>query len=268
MNPYPHIKYPVILDDPKITIYQINDHIWLFQGKEGVHVSFYAVEGSEKTMVIDSGHVTQDIKSYISKVTKKPQMLVLTHGHHDHVGGVNEYDTIYIHKGDKSLIHNYKGTIIEMNVGDVFDIGNIHLTIFDLAAHTLGSVGILDVEDRCIFTGDGVGSCFLWMWVCREIPLEGFLKILKAVEQMQDKFDTIFVGHMNTMILNNDITYIKKVISLVEKILYSEEKIPTTPYEPFDFWKTDYADISPVSAQYDGLEIIYNPANLFYKQKK
>ena len=268
MNPYPHIKFPVILDDPKITIYQINDHMWLFQGKQGIIASFYAVEGSEKTMVIDSGHVIKDIKSYISKVTKKPQMLVLTHGHHDYIGGVDEYDTLYIHKGDKNLLDDYKGTIIEMNVGDVFDIGNIHFSIFDLAAHSLGSVGILDVEDRCIFTGDGVGSCLIWMWTCREIPLEGFLKVVKEVEQMQDKFDTIFVGHMDTMILNNDITYIKKVISLVEKILYSEEKIPTIPYEPSPEKKIEYADISPVVAKYDGLNLIYNPANLFYKEKK
>ena len=97
-----------VFEDDDVIAYKPRDDLWLLQTKQGIPVTFYVLEGTEKALVIDTGHVIKNFKDLIKKVTQKPFILALSHGHHDHVGSIDEFDTIYMDKADQYLIPNYK----------------------------------------------------------------------------------------------------------------------------------------------------------------
>ena len=252
----------VLFEDEQVTIYKLEDHIWLIQTKQGVTSSIYVIEGSEKSMVIDAGFCVKNLPSYVSKLTSKPQLMVLTHGHLDHIGSINEYDEVYVHEAEVPMIKDYKGKLTTFKFGHVFDIGNIHIAAYDLSAHTPGSTGLLDIEDRCIFTGDAIGSTSCWIWLSK-LPLEKLTDVLNCLEDISDKFDIIYLGHYNQMGSPADIHYVKKLKVLLDKILRSED-VKTTPFELDDHLRKEFPGISPLVAELDGVQIVYNPKNIHF----
>ena len=47
----------------------------------------YLVEGTEKAALIDTGYGVGNLKGYIKTLTEKPLIVLITHGHLDHVAG-------------------------------------------------------------------------------------------------------------------------------------------------------------------------------------
>lgn len=61
----------------------------------------YIVKGSEKALLIDTGTGTSDYKSISDSIVGDlPYDVVCTHSHIDHVGGIDQFKTIYIHPDD------------------------------------------------------------------------------------------------------------------------------------------------------------------------
>ena len=259
----PITKYKQVFSDDDVATFQISDHIWFIQEKKVVASSVFIIEGSEKTMVIDGGMHIKDLPSYVRRLSNKPIIFAITHGHGDHCGSMDDFDTVYVHKDESSMLENHKCKIVKIDYGYVFDLGNIHISVFSLKGHTPGSIGFLDSEDRCIFTGDGIGSTFVWIWTSDD-PLEGFLDLLKSLDELKGKYDRIYVGHMDQMTFENDPTYIDTLKELCEKILYTKE-VQGSPYFGHEDIRKIYPHIKPFIATYGKIELVYNPENLYYK---
>lgn len=256
------VSLPLLFENEDISAYKLHDHLWLFEARKGATASIYVLEGRDKTLVIDSGHIISDLQSQVKKVSQKPQILALTHGHLDHSGSVNQYDTVYINKNDLDLIPNYKGKIINIEDGFTFDLGNIHIKVLSLDGHTPGSVGFLDLEDRWLFTGDAIGSTCVWMQVT-PLPLESLKGALKNIEASKDKFDEIFVGHYRQMDAIADFTYVEKMDNLLSKILYSDDYTcePFTDGPGQDQFKFK---IDPVISTLNGVQIVFNKNRIHF----
>jgi glyoxylase-like metal-dependent hydrolase (beta-lactamase superfamily II) len=121
----------------------------------------------------------------------------VTHGDIDHVGAIGEFDRIFIHPNDLPLISNYRGTVVPLADGTQFDLGGLTVAAVELFGHTEGSVGFLDSTKR-FFTGDAIGARRCLMQPTR-LPLEALLGVLRHIEGIAEKWDTIWNGHFGHM---------------------------------------------------------------------
>lgn len=56
--------------------------------------SLFLLIGQGKVMLIDCGMVIGDLKSAVRKITDKPLVVVITHGHIDHTGNARQFEEI------------------------------------------------------------------------------------------------------------------------------------------------------------------------------
>lgn len=70
-------------------------------------VNAFLVEGEEKAALIDTGCGIGDLASVIRELTDKPLIILITHGHFDHDGGVKQFPGIpvYLHPADGKMMH-------------------------------------------------------------------------------------------------------------------------------------------------------------------
>lgn len=257
-----HVSLPILFEDEDISAYKLHDHLWLFETKKGVTSSIYILEGQDKTMVIDSGHIVTDLPSKVSKISPKPQILALTHAHPDHAGSIDQYDTIYVNRKELEFIPNYKGKIIEIDDQFIFYLGKIHVQVINLSGHSDGSVGFIDLEDRWLFTGDAIGSTCVWMQTTSQ-PLESLMGAIRRIEECKDKFNEIFVGHYRQMDAIADFSFVEKMKDLLNKIIYTKdytcEPFTKGPGQDLFSFKID-----PVISTLNGVGIVFNRNRIHY----
>ena len=148
--------------------------------------------------VIDPGDQANDIAREIDKAGLTPKMILVTHGHFDHVLGVpgllERYPglTVYIHDkevnwkqgGDQYMLMNPVEGIHTVKEGDEIPFGDQKIQVLHTPGHSPGSVTyrIGDV----LFCGDTLfaGSCGRTDFVGGSFPV--ILKSLKRLVELGD----------------------------------------------------------------------------------
>lgn len=123
-------------------------------------------ETTKETAVIDPGGDSDDIIKYLKSIYADVKFILLTHGHADHTGGVNdilkEYNVpVYINKEDYDLISQSEymyGSISKvekfLEEGNEFRIGDIKIKCVLTPGHTPGGVSFIIPKE--VFTGDSL----------------------------------------------------------------------------------------------------------------
>ncbi|MGL5615487.1 MAG: MBL fold metallo-hydrolase [Sarcina sp.] len=121
-------------------------------------------EDSKEGIIIDNFGEFQKIDKVIKELSMIPKAILLTHGHFDHVSGVNklkeEYKIpVYINENDWNMIDKKADIFGEMEKpeffvkeGDEITLGNKIIKVIETPGHTPGGVCFL-IEDH-LFTGD------------------------------------------------------------------------------------------------------------------
>jgi glyoxylase-like metal-dependent hydrolase (beta-lactamase superfamily II) len=60
----------------------------------------HLIEGTERTLLIDTGLGICDISEEVNKLTDKPVTAVAIHIHWDHIGGHKYYPDFYVHEAE------------------------------------------------------------------------------------------------------------------------------------------------------------------------
>lgn len=70
-------------------------------------VNAFLVEGEEKAALIDTGCGIGDLAGIVRELTDKPLIILITHGHFDHDGGVKQFPgvPVYLHDADGAAMH-------------------------------------------------------------------------------------------------------------------------------------------------------------------
>lgn len=239
--------------------------------------NIYLVEGSEKALLIDTGLGAADLAGAVKKLTGKPVLVVNTHGHPDHSGSNYQFDKIYMHKADIEAAKMYSSAEARKNVGgsmlngknpgetDIykgneknpeyvaisevfeFDLGDRIITVMETPGHTPGSICLLDIKNKVLFSGDN-NNTHVWLFLEGCSPLSDYLKTLEKQLSKLDKFTTLYPGHGPAM----ESSFIKDQAECVKQILNGTCK--PIPYESF---------AGPASqCSYGQATVAFNPKNL------
>ena len=130
--------------------------------------SYLVADDAGMGMIVDAGGDGEGIVAAAQKAGVEVKLLVLTHGHFDHVGAVREVKeatgcTVAIHKDDAGKLGRFSlNTIISRSVapaperllsdGDEIEVGELRFRVLHTPGHTPG--GICIYGHGAAFTGD------------------------------------------------------------------------------------------------------------------
>ena len=130
----------------RIPAFQDN-YIWMLNDTSG------------RCLIVDPGEAAPVIQT-LAQNQWQPVAILLTHHHHDHVGGVEEivanYPNITVYGPEET---RNKGTTHIVNDGQIIDVLGLSFTIFATPGHTLGHISYFSFP--YLFCGDTLfsGGC-------------------------------------------------------------------------------------------------------------
>lgn len=180
------------LEEIKLKVNEINKYTYAITERG---CTSYLIIGSKRTLVIDfllSGDFP--LLDEIRKYTKNELIPVLTHGHIDHTGHLNEFNFVYMAKEDLHLIRNNNIEIKYITDNQEFDLGNMIIKAYKIKGHTNGSVIFIDEKSHNLFTGDEFGSgCGVWLQLNDSSDLSTYIKEMdKFKDYLINNYDISF----------------------------------------------------------------------------
>jgi glyoxylase-like metal-dependent hydrolase (beta-lactamase superfamily II) len=235
------------------------------------------IEGKDSALLIDTGIGMADLTSAIRKLTKKPLIVIITHGHPDHCGSNYQFEKVYIHPADSAAARAlnlpearknmaagvmgdatlspeevysgppYNTQFLSLEEGQIFNLGGRFIKVWETPGHTPGEICLLDIGNKLLFTGDNNNS-LMWLFLPVCTPLSKYLVTLEKQKERLAEFDIIFPGHGPQMTSD----FILDQISCVKSIL--DGTCEVKDYKSF-------AGDSKICT-YGRASVAYNPENL------
>lgn len=195
----------------------------------------YLVEGSARSLVIDTGTGTGDFRSVVEHLTPLPYDVVCTHGHVDHVGGIGQFSAVHLHPADIPEVNRPEGpaglfyrrrytknrgfvlndparlpftldsiqdtdlasiSFVPVTQGHRFDLGGRTLQVMENPGHSPGSISLWDEENGLLFSGDALSKVLILP--TDEDPLTRVRTWLSGAEKLEallPRCKRILAGH-------------------------------------------------------------------------
>lgn len=122
-------------------------------------------EDTKEAVILDPGGIEPEIEKKVQELGAKVKCILLTHGHVDHVSGVeyfaekynvpfyiSEIDEEYMKK-DKYVFGELPKANGYLKEDDTFNIGSHVMKVLETPGHTKGGVCFL-LDNKYVFTGD------------------------------------------------------------------------------------------------------------------
>lgn len=180
-------------------------------------------EKTKEAVLIDCSEYKQEIINDINQLGLKVKYILLTHGHFDHVLGINEMvkatnAKVYVNKNDVELIENINefGKLfgfdniepphIDFNIEDedIINLGDIEIKTLATPGHTEG--GVCYLAENNLFSGD---TLFKGTYGRTDLFGGNFAKLINSLKNVIFKLDdniTVYPGHGD----RSDIRYEKE----------------------------------------------------------
>ena len=152
-------------------------------------------EESKEAALVDCSYLDENILIELKKQDATLKYVLLTHGHFDHIGGLNELPDnvkVLMHSADDEWVKEVNTYLPMIGMpsmdipkmdeyikdGDVIKLGKLEIKVIHTPGHTQGGVCFL-VENN-LFSGDtifreSVGRC--------DLPGGNFNQIVESIEQ-------------------------------------------------------------------------------------
>jgi len=169
-------------------------------------------EKSKEAVLIDCTQDCTDIDNTLKEYGAKLKYILLTHGHFDHILGVNNFKRKYdckvlVHEGDKMLMDTVEEFVKSFGINEaqiqeidgyvednqIIKVGENEIKVIHTPGHTKGGVCYL-IEDK-LFSGD---TLFYESVGRTDLPDGNFAQIKSSIEERLFKLDEnikVYAGH-------------------------------------------------------------------------
>jgi len=168
-------------------------------------------ESGGEGMIIDPGDKAKQILGKVEDLKLDIKLVVLTHGHIDHIGALKEIKEatgadVAIHADDEGSLRKQPLSIIFglfyptppppdrlLKDGDSIDVGDLHFEVLHTPGHTPGGICLLG--DGVVFSGDTLFNCSVGR---TDLPGGSYDKLMGSIQTklMMLPDDTIvYPGH-------------------------------------------------------------------------
>ena len=194
----------------------LNDnYIWLY-GKQ-----------KQPILVVDPSE-SESLLRYLAQHQLTPQAVLLTHGHHDHIGGLAAFRAQYpdVPVYGSQEVAELATTVI--NHGE-FQVGDYHIKVIPTAGHTEKHVSF--VVDNHLFCGDSLFSAG-----CGRVFTGDYVAMFEGLQRLKALPDETLVCAAHEYTLSNlrfaltvvkDKSVVERQIRAVEKL--RAEHLPSLP---------------------------------------
>ncbi len=187
----------------------------------------YLVIGEDRALLFDLAVNHPGVRAYAQQLAGKPLMLVLSHGHGDHTYHLQDWEEVWMHPADTSLLKGMLGfpaiepcpTIHPLQGGDSIDLGDRILDVIHIPGHTDGSILLLDHATRTLLSGDTVARRLLY-GTMTFVPPADFCRQLEALQQAD--FEVVYSAHDRCALPREQAAH---MIRLIREKLPGTEKI-------------------------------------------
>lgn len=187
--------------------------------------TYVVSEDDGKCVVIDPGKDDDGVLNYLKKNSLKPVAILLTHGHYDHIGGVNRiakfyHIPIYIHELDEIMLHDERlnlacelgssfeldAEVITVKDNQILKLLSDDIKVIHTPFHTKGSTSYYFINNKWLFSGD---TLFKESIGRDDLPNADPSKTRSSLEKIRnlDKATKIYPGHGPNSVLESELLF-------------------------------------------------------------
>jgi glyoxylase-like metal-dependent hydrolase (beta-lactamase superfamily II) len=209
--------------------------------------------GEERALVWDTGSGIGDLKQVIRGITSLPLLVIVSHGHFDHIGGSAQFAQVYMDEKDRVILDGYDeetlgrwvrelcpseagcGTYFQTNHWeniknldfDRFDLGNLFCHIVSLPGHSMGSIGVYVPALKLLLSGDALTPV-----MCLNFSNHGTIQTqLETLERAyQLDFDYFLTSHHGKLMPKELLTQMMDCIRSSVGKKHHQYQYPKPPY--------------------------------------
>lgn len=198
----------------------------------------YLLNGTKRSLLIDTGLGICNISEVISELTDKPVTAIATHIHWDHIGGHKYYPDFYAHEAELDWLNGgfpqpletIKEYVVDrcelptdfqineykffqgkptkiLHGGEHIDLGRRMVAVIHTPGHAPGHMCFWEANTGYLFTGDLVYKDTLTAWFPSTDP-KAYLKSLETVSELPAK--RVFPAHHSLDIQPELLTRMRK----------------------------------------------------------
>lgn len=188
-------KEKTIFKNNDVEIRQLDEHTWHGNGTLVYNESVYLIEGETSAILIDAGTKIPGLKKIVEDIVKKPVSLIISHGHGDHIGAMDQWDEIWINAADEAILPEgkFNGKKHYLTDGQIFDLGGRQIEVVFTPGHTPGSTTFLDRKAKYGFSSDAFGSGNLLVFTDLSTEVASSQRLMKFIEKYDIKY--LYPGH-------------------------------------------------------------------------
>lgn len=231
-------------------INKLDDKTYIIsENKHYEETNIYFLVGKNFNVCIDCGMGLHKIGPILDELDKKERSVILTHSHWDHLGNVDQFSKVYIHKKakevrsrggyiplekvKKDIVKNVHAEYIpgdfiaeeyqissvrdseEISDGDVISTGDRELEIIYTPGHTPGSISIFEENTGYLFVGDFLYSGALYCTADNNDP-DAYYESLIRLSQKGGKISKMLSGHYQPDLGHDYIDRVKRLFDYVK----------------------------------------------------
>ncbi|MGB1961370.1 MAG: MBL fold metallo-hydrolase [Candidatus Puniceispirillaceae bacterium] len=189
--------------------------------------NIWHVRGRDRDLIIDTGLGLRPIAKDIAMLAERPVIALCTHSHHDHAGGLCQFETRLGHVAEADIFANptreatvanllepqsirqlpYEGFDVAdwcyraapltgtVDDGDVIDLGDRVFQVLHFPGHSPGSIALWEAASGIIFTGDTLYDGTLYDHLYHSVP-DQLCESLRRLRQMP--VSRVHAGHFTS----------------------------------------------------------------------
>lgn len=200
---------------PAFVVHKLTEFLYAIGEPNYYQKNFsYLLVGKDQALMFDSGaNQKENITLVARKITNKPLSMLPSHLHFDHLGGLHNFESIYLvdapftrqFKGEDGLFRVpepvYLGNFDHMTVppfkvarlikpDETIDLGGLKVRLISVPGHTQDEVALFDETHNILLSGDHVYPSWLLAG-----NLKDYVVSLDATLKLTNKQTAIYGAH-------------------------------------------------------------------------